>query len=109
MAAASAFAYIADGRNGMRIVQVFAPTDNPNYFGFSPKPTTKLTATYPTKGVERDRAADESGNQLAVFNRRGSRPFNRSELLKLFVHEGWQTLTVTNQVPGVSNSQSGDK
>ena len=85
MTAASAFAYLADGAGGMRIVQLFAPNDNPNYLGFSPRPTPKLIATYRTKGpalaiskgVDRDRAVDESGNQVAVFNRRGSRPFNR--------------------------------
>ena len=27
MTAASAFAYVADGKNGMRIVQLFAPND----------------------------------------------------------------------------------
>ena len=45
MTNASAFAYLADGVNGMRIVQLFAPTDNPNYLGFSPRPTPKLIAT----------------------------------------------------------------
>ena len=34
--------------NGMRIVQLFAPNDNPNYLGFSPRPTPKLIATYRT-------------------------------------------------------------
>ena len=87
MTAASAFAYVADGKNGLRIVQMFAPNDQPNYLGFSPKPTPKLIATYHTsgpalavsKGIDRDRAVDEDGNQMAVFNRRGSRPFNREE------------------------------
>ena len=50
MTAASAFAYLADGSGGMRIVQLFAPSDNPNYLGFSPKPTPKLIATYRTAG-----------------------------------------------------------
>jgi hypothetical protein len=106
MTAASAFAYLADGAGGMKIVQVFAPTDNPNYLGFSPKPTPKLIATYHThgpalmlsKGIDRDRAVDESGNQIAVFNRRGSRPFNREEAERLFLHNG-QTYTVTDAPP----------
>jgi hypothetical protein len=107
MTAASAFAYVADGKNGMRIVQLFAPNDTPNYLGFSPKPTPKLIATYHTggpalavsKGIDRDRAVDEDGNQLAVFNRRGSRPFNREEAERLYMKNG-QLFTVTNSPPG---------
>jgi hypothetical protein len=106
MTNASAFAYLADGKNGFRIVQLFAPNDNPNYLGFSPKPTPKLIATYHTKGpalavskgIDRDRAVDESGNQLAVFNRRGSRPFNRQEAERLYLRNG-QLYTVTNDPP----------
>lgn len=107
MTAASAFAYIADGRNGLRIVQVFAPNEQPNYQGFSPKPTLKLIATYRTrgdalavsKGIDRDRAVDESGNQIAVFNRRGSRPFNHEEAERLYLKDG-KLFTVTNDPPG---------
>jgi len=107
MTNASAFAYIADGKNGFRIIQLFAPNEQPNYLGFSPKPTPKLIATYRTKGpalavskgVDRDRAVDESGNQLAVFNRRGSRPFNRQEAERLYLRNG-QLYTVTNDPPG---------
>jgi len=108
MTSASAFAYLADGVNGMRVVQIFSPTDNANYLGFSPSPTPKLIATYKTKGpalaiskgVDRDRAVDESGNQLSVFNRRGSRPFNREEMRRLFVHpKTGEFYTVTNKAP----------
>jgi len=107
MTNASAFAYLADGKNGLRIVQLFAPNDTPNYLGFSPRPTPKLIATYRTKGpalavskgIDRDRAVDEDGNQLAVFNRRGSRPFNRQEMERLFLKDG-QLYTVTNTPPG---------
>jgi len=107
MTAASAFAYLADGSGGMRIVQLFAPSDNPNYLGFSPRPTPKLIATYRTrgpalaisKGVDRDRAVDESGNQVAVFNRRGSRPLNKQEAERLFLRNG-QVYTVTDAPPG---------
>jgi hypothetical protein len=107
MTAASAFAFLADGSGGMRIVQLFAPSDNPNYLGFSPRPTPKLIATYRTrgpalaisKGVDRDRAVDESGNQVAVFNRRGSRPLNKQESERLFLRNG-QVYTVTDAPPG---------
>ena len=33
-------------------------------------------------------AVDESGNQLAVFGRRGARPFNRAEASRLYLHDG---------------------
>jgi hypothetical protein len=103
MTNASAFAYVADGNNGLRIVQLFAPNDTPNYLGFSPRPTPKLIATYHTKGpalavskgIDRDRAVDEDGNQLAVFNRRGSRPFTRPEMERLYLRNG-RLYTVTN-------------
>jgi hypothetical protein len=106
MTAASAFAYVADGAGGMRIVQLFAPSDNPNYLGFSPRPTPKLIATYRTRGpalaiskpVDRDRAVDESGNQVAVFNRRGSRPLNKQEAERLFLRNG-KVYTVTDAPP----------
>ena len=107
MTNASAFAYVADGVNGLRIVQLFAPADNPNYLGFSPRPTPKLIATYRTrgpalgisKGVDRDRAVDESGNQLAVFNRRGSRPFQKQEMEKMYLRNG-RVYVVTDAPPG---------
>ena len=107
MTAASAFAYIADGTGGMKIVQIFAPNDQPNYLGFSPKPTPKLVAEFKTggpalaisKGIDRDRAVDESGDQMTVFNRRGSRPFNKQEMERLYMR-GDQVYTVTNTPPG---------
>ncbi|MEP6539927.1 MAG: hypothetical protein ABJF23_31660 [Bryobacteraceae bacterium] len=108
MTAASAFAYVADGKNGMRIVQLFAPNDTPNYLGFSPRPNPKLIATYKTKGpalvvskgTDRDRAVDESGNQLAVFNRRGSRPFSKQEMERMYLRNG-KIYTVTNDPPNL--------
>ena len=111
MTNASAFAYLADGVNGLRIVQLFAPADNPHYLGFSPTPTPKLIATYRTrgpalavsKGIDRDRAVDESGNQLTVFNRRGSRPFNRQEMERMYLRNG-QLYTVTDAPPSAPKS-----
>ena len=102
MTNASQFAYIADGHNGLQVVQLFSPADNPNFLGFSPRPTPKRIAHYPmhealtiSEGIDRDRAVDESGNQLAVFGRRGSRPFTKAEMEKLFMRGG-QVYTVTN-------------
>jgi hypothetical protein len=107
MVSSSLFAYIADGRNGLRVVQLFSPPDNPAFGGFSPRPTPKLIATYHThgpalavsKGIDRDRAVDESGNQLAVFGRRGARPFNRQEMERMYLRDG-EVFTVTDQPPG---------
>src|SRR6202040_299298 len=94
MVDASAFAFVADGRNGLRVLQILSPEDSPNSYGFSPRPTPKLIATYRTngpalavsKGIDRDRAVDEGGNQIAVFGRRGARPFNREESRSLHIH-----------------------
>ena len=61
-------------------------------------PSRSLTANLPTiasyrtagaaltisKGIDRDRAVDESGNQLVVFGRRGARPFNHEEAERLY-------------------------
>ena len=76
---------MADGKNGLRVVQLISANDTPGAYGFSPRPTPQLIATYQThgpavalsRGLDRDRAVDETGNQIAVFGRRGARPFNR--------------------------------
>jgi hypothetical protein len=104
---ASVFAYVADGRNGLRILQVVSPEDSSESYGFSPQPTPKLIATYRTagpalvvsRGIDRDRAVDESGNQLAVFGRRGARPLNHAEAEKLYLRDG-MLYTVTDTPSG---------
>jgi len=91
MTNASLFAYVADGKNGLRILQLTSPETMPEYAGFSPRPKPVLIATYKTKGnalaiskpLDRDRGVDESGNQLSVFGRRGARPFNLNEVLRM--------------------------
>jgi len=85
---ASMFALVADGQNGLRVLQMISPENVPGHMGFSPTPNPKLIATYPTKapavavsrGLDRDRVVDETGNQTVVFGRRGSRPFNLEEM-----------------------------
>jgi hypothetical protein len=107
MVSSELFAYVADGKNGLRVVQLFSPTDNPNFSGFSPRPTPKLIATHHTrgpalavsKGIDRDRAVDESGNQVAVLGRRGARPFNQQEMQRMYLRDG-QLYTVTDSPPG---------
>lgn len=96
MVNASQFAFVADGEGGFKVVQLFSPEDVPAFQGFSPRPKPKLIAHKHThgpalmvsEGVDRDRAVDESGNQLAVFGRRGSRPFNLEEMKKMYLQEG---------------------
>jgi hypothetical protein len=91
MTNASLFAYVADGKNGLRILQLTSPETMPEYAGFSPRPRPVLIATFKTKGealavskgLDRDRAVDESGNQVSVFGRRGARPFTYEELLRM--------------------------
>jgi len=92
--AASMYALLADGRNGLRVIQLISPENVPNHHGFSPAPNPRLIATYPTdkpaiavsRGLDRDRVVDESGGQTVVFGRRGSRPFNAEEFGMLFRH-----------------------
>ena len=91
---ASQFALIADGRNGLRVVQLISPDTVPGAQGFSPRPNPRLIATYPTKGeaiaisrgLDRDRVVDETGGQTVVFGRRGARPFHLDEMERFYVH-----------------------
>lgn len=90
---ASLFAYVADGRNGLKILQLTSPDSQANFYGFSPAPKPALIAWSRTptpalslsKGLDRDRAVDETGGQIAVFGRFGSRPFTRAEMERLFL------------------------
>jgi hypothetical protein len=96
MTNASLFAYVADGKNGLRILQLTSPETMPTYAGFSPRPQPQLIATFKTKGealavskgLDRDRAVDESGNQIAVFGRRGARPFTSEEMQRVLRTNG---------------------
>ena len=107
MVSSSQFAFVADGHNGLQVVQLFSPQTTPNFYGFAPKPVPKLIASYRTKGpalaisrgIDRDRAVDETGHQLAVFGRRGSRPFNYEEMKRLYLRKE-QLYSVTDEPPG---------
>jgi hypothetical protein len=91
---ASEFALVADGKNGLRVLQLISPDTVPGAAGFSPRPSPRLIASYPMKGeaicvsrgLERDRVVDETGGQTVVFGRRGSRPFHLSEMLPFLRH-----------------------
>jgi hypothetical protein len=93
-----------------------SPWDDPAHFsGFSPRPTPKLIATAHTrgpalaisKGIDRDRAVDESGNQLTVFGRRGARPLNRAEAQRLYLHSRTREFYSVEDEPGASRAASG--
>ena len=100
----SEFAYLADGKNGMRVVQLTSP-ETPGNMGFSPRPTPQLIATYEipkgghalsiAKGLDRDRAVDESGNQVGVFGRIGAKPLSAAEMKRMY-ERGGQVWKVTD-------------
>lgn len=103
---ASLFAYVADGRNGMKVLQLTSPETQPKFYGFSPEPKPQLIAWAKTpdpaiglaKGLDRDRAVDETGGQIAVFGRLGSRPFKRSEMERLFLNSNGVPYKVSDTV-----------
>ena len=47
-----------------------------------------------SKGLDRDRAVDESGNQVSIFNRIGARPMTLDEMRRLYMRNG-KLYTVT--------------
>ena len=104
---ASLFAYVADGAGGLKVVQLTAPDAQPRFYGFSPEPVPELIAWRKTdkpalslsRGLERDRAVDETGHQIAVFGRIGSRPFTRPEMENLFLHDGQPWFVSRNGSP----------
>lgn len=96
------FAYVADGVNGLKVLQLTDPERVPGYYGFSPevKPRviawrkTEGTALGISKGLDRDRAVDETGHQMAISGRIGSRPFNLQEMQALYLRKNgsvWST------------------
>ncbi|HEX8340554.1 MAG TPA: hypothetical protein VF624_06555 [Tepidisphaeraceae bacterium] len=110
MTNASIYAYVADGVGGLKVLQLTSSDERDGastFLGFSPMPNPRLIASYPTKGpalslsegLDRDRAVDEAGQQLSVFGRRGSRPFNLTEMRRMYLRtEGdkQQLYTVSN-------------
>lgn len=103
---ASLFAYVADGVNGLKVLQLTSPDSQPKFYGFSPSPMPELIAWRKTpspalsvsKGLDRDRAVDETGGQIAVFGRIGSRPFTRKEMEAFYLRPDGRLWTVTDKV-----------
>jgi hypothetical protein len=90
---ASLFAYVADGRGGLVVLQLTSPAIQPKFYGFSPEPRPQVIAHYATrtpalalsKGLDRDRGVDETGHQISVFGRIGSRPLSLEEMERLYL------------------------
>ncbi len=99
---ASLFGYLADGKNGFKVLQLTDPERVPTFYGFSPevKPlviahrATHGPALYISKPLDRDRAVDETGHQVSIFGRIGSRPFNAAEMEKLYLNAAGKLFTV---------------
>jgi hypothetical protein len=51
-----------------------------------------------SKGLDRDRAVDETGGQIAIFGRLGSRPFTRPEMERFFTDRWGRPYRVTDAV-----------
>lgn len=103
---ASLFAYVADGVNGLKVIQLTSPDSQPRFYGFSPEPKpeliawrkTRWPATSLSKGLDRDRGVDETGGQIAVFGRLGSRPFTLDEQKRLYIGPDGNPYFVTDEV-----------
>jgi hypothetical protein len=103
---ASLFAYVADGDNGLVVLQLTSPDSQPGYYGFSPEPRpewiahrkTRWPALALSKGLDRDRAVDETGGQIAVFGRLGARPFTLDEMRRLFLDPAGRPYLVSDEV-----------
>ncbi len=104
MTNASMYAYIADGKGGLKIAQLMGPNTTAQFRGFIPPLSPSLVAWRHThgpalaisKGLDRDRAVDESGHQTSVFGRLGARPLTLPEQQKMYLHNG-KPWTVTNE------------
>lgn len=103
----SLFAYVADGASGLQVLQLTSPETVPGYLGFSPRPEPVWIAGYTThgpavalsRGLQRDRAVDETGHQVSIFNRLGAGPLTRAQMEGLYLRDG-ALYTVRDDVPG---------
>jgi hypothetical protein len=99
---ASLIGYVADGKNGLVVLQLTDPDRVPGFYGFSPSVKPKVIARKHMAGpalaiskpLDRDRAVDETGHQVSVLGRLGSRPFNLEEMRKMFLNSEGKLWTV---------------
>jgi hypothetical protein len=108
---ASLFAYVADGASGLHVLQLTSPETVPGYLGFSPRPEprwiagrhTHAPAVALSRGLDRDRAVDESGHQVSVFNRLGAGPLTREQMERLYLRDG-EIYRVRDEPPGTGGA-----
>lgn len=82
-----------DGVRGLVLLQLTDPERVPGFYGFSPPVKPAIIAHKPLAGpalaiskpLDRDRAVDETGHQVSVLGRIGSRPFNLAEMRRMFL------------------------
>ena len=97
---------LADRIGRVKVLQLTSPESQRGFYGFSPAPMPELIAWAKTpspavamsKGLDRDRAVDETGGQIAVFGRLGSRPFTRAEMERLFLTRSGVPWKVSDEV-----------
>lgn len=103
---ASLIGYVADGAAGLKVLQLTSPESQPRFYGFSPEPKPETIAHFKTsktaltlsRGLERDRAVDESGGQVAVFSRVGSGPLSKDDMRKLYIDKDGKPWFVTDEL-----------
>ena len=118
----SQFAFVADGVNGLRVIQLTSPGDDEagaRHFGFSPLPKPKLIASKKLagraitlqKGMDRDRAIDESGNQVSVFGRLGALPLSLEDQRRMYLEDGkvWRVTNKPETPPAVLKEEPKEK
>jgi len=113
---ASVFAYVADGVSGLHVLQLTSPETVPGYLGFSPRPEPVWIAGHKTsgpavalsRGLERDRAVDETGHQVSIFNRLGAGPLTREQMDRLYLRDG-RLYTVSDSASEPGSGKEPDK
>jgi hypothetical protein len=107
MVNASLYAMVADGGYGFKVLKLMGPDTTPRFRGFDPPLSPKLIAHYQThgaalalsEGLDRDRAVDETGNQIAVFGRLGARPMDLETMRRMYMEDG-EVWKVTDEPSG---------
>ena len=83
-------------------MQLTDPDRVPTFYGFSPEVKPLIIAHKETVGpalaiskpLDRDRAVDETGKQVSVFGRLGSRPFNLEEMKRFYMRKNGELYQV---------------
>ena len=98
------------------MVELWTPSRSTQTDGASPPPMPRLIASCRTAspalaistGQQRDRGVDESGNQMSVFGRIGSRPMNGEERGRFYLKDG-KPFTVKDDASGYKDAGSKSK